>query len=165
VPKPAVGRESETHPAFGKGGGNLCRSLYLHLYSRRHVLFHGHATGAPPGEGMMLKAGCAMLSRPTPYALRPTLYALLAVAKRSLGFICVPKRELGNEEQRRGAPVGLPSRGDTQVPPYENWALVASRSHIRANQSLIANPEKKGQGVVTPARLSHRSPRRRLLLP
>ena len=66
--------------------------------------------------------------------------------------MCVPKLELGdeNEKQRRGAPVGVPSRGDTQVPPYENWALVANRSYMRANQPLIANPRKIRAGGGSP---------------
>ena len=46
-----VGRESETHPAFGK------RRQFLPLNYTRTVipggifLFHGHAAGTPPGEG------------------------------------------------------------------------------------------------------------------
>ena len=65
IDQPAVGRESETHPAFGKCDANFCRSIYSQLYSWRHFLFHGHTAGIPPGDGIIPKAGSAALSRPT----------------------------------------------------------------------------------------------------
>ena len=61
----SVGRESETHPAFGNWRGLTYAAIYSRLCSWRHVLLHGHAAGTPPGDGIMLKAGCATLSRPT----------------------------------------------------------------------------------------------------
>jgi hypothetical protein len=56
------------------------------------------------------------------------------------------------------------SRADTWVRPYREIA-VCRLFRIKAHQPLITASEKKGQGLVTPARVAHRSARRQLLLP